>query len=120
MPYSTVHRLKTINPFFTAVWEEGKLFELRLDDRSYEVGDRVLLLEYDKEQNEFSGRAICATISYILRATDLPEGLKKGYVIFMLENVYPTLQDPGTGLPAPQDRGISVHTASNPQGQDKR
>ena len=73
------HRLKILPEYFEAVSRGDKKFELRKDDRNYQVGDHVWLCEWDG--NEYTGR--CMTIiqiKFILR--NCPEyGLKDGYCI---------------------------------------
>lgn len=40
------HHLKTLQEYFQAVIDGRKLFEIRNNDRGFEVGDRVILEEY--------------------------------------------------------------------------
>jgi hypothetical protein len=73
------HRLKVLPQYYEA-WKSGvKCFELRKDDRDYQVGDFVWLCEWDGEK--FTGRSFSIIrIDYILR--DCPEyGLMDGYCI---------------------------------------
>lgn len=74
-----IHQLKTINPYFTAVLEGLKNFEVRLNDRDFKVGDEVRLQEYDLQTNEYLGREVRAEITYILKDY---EAIKPGYVVF--------------------------------------
>lgn len=74
-----IHQLKTINPYFNAVLEGLKNFEVRLNDRDFKVGDEVHLQEYDLETNEYLGREVFAEISYVLKDY---EAIKPGYVVF--------------------------------------
>ncbi len=77
------HELKTINPFFTDSINGKKLWEIRLNDRSYKLGDEVILREYNPSNNSYSGRRITGIITYIFRADDYPNlGLDENYVIF--------------------------------------
>lgn len=73
------HQLKVLPEYFEAVVKDEKTFELRKDDRGYQVGDFVTLLEWDGEN--FTGRRIgMVKIRYILR--NCPEyGLMNGYCI---------------------------------------
>lgn len=73
------HRLKVLPEYFEAWVSRQKNFELRKDDRDYQVGDNVWLCEWDGEQ--YTGRSISIIpIKYILR--DCPEyGLMPGYCI---------------------------------------
>jgi len=72
------HRLKTINPYFRAVWAGEKTFEMRKNDRMFICGDEIYLREYDAENDTYSGREVRAEITYILRNF----GELKDFVIF--------------------------------------
>ena len=74
------HNLKISPKYFNDVVYYNKRFELRKDDRNYQVGDTLLLEEY--EDGEYTGRCFSPIrpIQYILR--DCEEyGLQKGYCI---------------------------------------
>lgn len=74
-----VHRLKTLQPFFGEVKERKKNFELRLNDRDYQVGDTVVLEEWTGKY--YTGNGVTRKIKYVLK--DCPEyGLMSGYCIF--------------------------------------
>jgi ASC-1-like (ASCH) protein len=74
-----VHRLKTLQPYYREVKERKKNFELRLNDRDFQVGDTVVLEEWTGES--LTGAGITRKIKYILK--DCPQyGLKEGYCIF--------------------------------------
>lgn len=77
------HELKTYPHYFQKTLDGKKPFECRLNDRKFQVGDRVILREWDNI--EYSGREIHGLITYIL--DDKFIGLAKGYVIFSL-NIY--------------------------------
>jgi hypothetical protein len=62
-----VHYLKTIQPFFSEVKSGTKTFELRRNDRDFQVGDEVYLQEYDLDNNSFSGQEVRAKITYVLK-----------------------------------------------------
>jgi ASC-1-like (ASCH) protein len=76
------HYLKTVQPFFDAVWEGEKKFEVRVNDRNFQVGDTVYLEEWDVEKKELTGRRVMTKINYIL---DDPQYVKDGYVVFCWE-----------------------------------
>ena len=61
-----VHYLKTNAEYFEAVFSGVKTFELRLNDRNFEVNDHLILLEYFPETSSNSGRFCSFRISYIL------------------------------------------------------
>lgn len=76
------HRLKILPEYFRAVWEGQKTAELRKDDRGYQVGDVLILDEWDGER--FTGSGLCVEVSYILR--NCPEyGLAEGYCILCFD-----------------------------------
>lgn len=73
------HRLKVLPEYYDAVASGKKRFELRKDDRGYEVGDYIWLCEWDGE--EFTGRCMALIqIRYILRNCS-EYGLMDGYCI---------------------------------------
>lgn len=77
---SQTHELKTINPHFEKVWIGEKTFELRKDDRGFEVGDTLLLQEYCPKAGKYLGRTIEKKVAHILRnARDF--GLSRGFCI---------------------------------------
>ena len=75
------HTLKTYPQYFQQSWNGNKPFEVRLNDRHYEVGDTVILKEWDNIK--YSGREIEGLIKYTL--DDKFIGLAKGYVAFTFE-----------------------------------
>lgn len=72
------HRLKTHPSYFKAVWHGLKPFEVRLNDRHFQVGDYLLLEEWDPETEAHTGYVMHKRISYLL---DDPAYCKEGYVI---------------------------------------
>lgn len=71
--------LKIMPEFFQAVKDGEKTFEVRKDDRNFEVGDFVRLYEYLPNIMTYTGRFVDVKISYILRDTRF---CKEGYCIF--------------------------------------
>jgi DUF971 family protein len=107
------HELKTWPEFYRAIQENKKTFELRYNDRNYQVGDELLLREFEpchsckgkgrvcvehanddidftdcKECGGSGGRytshSMLYRVTYILR--DHP-GIRSGYVIMGLYNL---------------------------------
>ena len=76
-----VHELKTYPHYFKQSIEGKKLFEIRLNDRNFQVGDIVILKEWDNIK--YSGRELRGVIKYIL--DDKFIGIAKGYVALSLE-----------------------------------
>ena len=88
------NKLKTINPYFTEVWNDIKTFEVRKNDRNFEVDDLVLLMYYNPSNPKniqqtpldrgdmWHDHYILGKITYVL--TDLTY-CKPLYCIFSLE-----------------------------------
>lgn len=73
------HNLKILPLYFKDVEAEKKCFELRINDRDFQVGDTFLLQEH--ENGAYTGRWYVGIISYVLQ--DCKEyGLEDGYCIF--------------------------------------
>jgi len=73
------HKLKTWDGFFHEVWDGKKRFELRNNDRNFQVGDTVYLQEYKPDSREYGTGEVRATITYVLKDFI---GIEKGYCIF--------------------------------------
>ena len=75
---------KILPEYYHAVRIREKTFELRKDDSDYQLGDMLILREWDGEQ--YTGKTIHREITYILR--DVPQyGLMEGYCILGLQPV---------------------------------
>jgi len=72
------HDLKTIQPFYNDVESGAKPFEVRFNDRDYQVGDILMLQEWNINGHFLTGRECQKEITYIL---DNPDYCKEGYVI---------------------------------------
>jgi len=75
----TVHELKTWPEFFALVVNGNKNFELRPDDRGFEVGDVLWLREWLPAEKKYTGRYRFCWVDYVLRDAYL-FGLKAGFV----------------------------------------
>lgn len=81
------HELKILPPYFEAVIDGRKTFEIRKDDRGFQAGDTVTLREYDPEykgyyqheEDKYTKRTHSATIGYVTAYEQQP-----GYVVFSL------------------------------------
>jgi hypothetical protein len=79
---SKVHKLKTWPKYYYRVYIGQKNFELRKADRDFEIGDYVILQEFDPDKKEYTGRELQRCIGYILQGGQF--GLEEGYVILDL------------------------------------
>ena len=80
------HELKIHPDYYRDIKHHGKRFELRKDDRGFDVDDRLRLRKFDPDVRPdgrvygYTGESLLVQITYILR--DVPEyGLKPGYAI---------------------------------------
>lgn len=77
------HYLKILPKYYEAVLCGDKTFEVRFNDRDYQVNDVLHLQEFTN--NEYTGRELVKTISYILNN---PDYCKDGFVILALSDKY--------------------------------
>ena len=77
------HELKTHPEYFESIWNREKLFEVRKDDRNYQVGDNLKLREYDPFSSNFSTREIYANIAYKLEGGQF--GIEEGFCVLSLQ-----------------------------------
>ena len=77
------HYLKTINPYFRAIESGMKTFEVRFNDRAYQVGDILHLQEFSPP-DDYSGRVVEMEITYVL---DDPRFCKDGYVVLGIKEI---------------------------------
>lgn len=71
---------KILPEYFEAVLSGHKNFELRKDEDNFQVGDFIVLLEWDPSQNNYTGRFTSRKVKCVLR--NVPEfGLQEGHCI---------------------------------------
>lgn len=78
------HHLKIWPQYFERVAIGQKPWELRMNDRDFQVGDTLYLEEYDPESKTFTDRWIKRRVEYILHGPAF--GLESGYCIMSLSN----------------------------------
>lgn len=97
-----IHELKTLPEYFEAVQRLQKNFEVRKNDRPFEVGDFLALNEWS-EDTGYTGRCMLLEITYIL---DSSEYCKDRYVILGL---FPLSIDGVNEEPGSTIRGVAVY-----------
>ena len=91
-----VHYLKTWPAFFAAVEAGKKPFEIRKDDREFDVGDALILQYWDPAKatsnpsDGYSGEEIRGEVLYLLLADDCPGGLEEGFCVMGMRWDLPT------------------------------
>jgi hypothetical protein len=74
---STTHELKCWPQFFTAIAQGSKRHDLRrATDRDFQVGDRLLLREFDPALDAYTGRTQHVAVTYVTSA-DMPCALSE-------------------------------------------
>lgn len=74
-----VHALKTWPEYFEAVFDGRKTFEIRRNDRDFHEGDLLVLREWDPATEQYTGRMLERTITYVTDAKSLG-ALVEGFV----------------------------------------
>ncbi len=72
------HELKIWPEYYEVVRSGLKTFEIRKNDRGFQVGDTLLLREYDANSEEFTGRSITRSITYIVEG---PPFMAEGWAV---------------------------------------
>lgn len=71
------HELKILPTYFRSVLRGDKTFEVRKNDRNFQVGDKLILKEWDN--GEYTGNILEKNVTYIL--DDSSGYVLEGYVI---------------------------------------
>lgn len=71
-----IHELKIEREYFEAIIDVKKTFEVRKNDRDFQIGDFLALNE--TVDGAYTGRAVIAVVRYIL---DNPDYCKDSYII---------------------------------------
>jgi hypothetical protein len=79
-----MHELKIWPRYFDDVESGVKKFEVRKDDRNFEVGDVLKLREYDKATGEYTGRECFREVIYRLPSA-MFTGIEPGYCVLGLK-----------------------------------
>lgn len=79
-----VHNLKTWTQFFKDVKSGIKQFEVRKNDRNYQVGDTLILEEFDPIKQRKTGAWIPKRVTYILSDAQF---VKEGFVILGMKDI---------------------------------
>ena len=86
-PTPATHELKVWPACFAAVESSAKPFDLRENDRNFQLGDLLLLREYEPESEQYSGRTLTRWISYILHGGAF--GLAEGWCVLGFRELPP-------------------------------
>lgn len=73
------HHLKCWNEFHDAIRRGEKTFEVRKNDRDFQVGDVLRLHRFDPETQTFSSSVISRLVTYIMHGPAF--GIEAGYCV---------------------------------------
>lgn len=76
------HALKTWPFFFAAVVSGEKPFEVRRDDREFQVGESLRLEEWDPKDQQYTGRFVERRITYKISGPAF--GIEAGHCVLGL------------------------------------
>jgi Domain of unknown function (DUF3850) len=68
------HILKSHCAAFSDLLTGARTAEFRGDDRGYKVGDVVTLVEYNHEENFFTGKSLTVEITHVETGYGIPPG----------------------------------------------
>lgn len=79
--YMKHHYLKILPEYYEEVLSGNKTFEVRFNDRDYQVNDILHLKEF--ENGNYTGRELVKVISYILNDSDF---CRDGFVVLAIKD----------------------------------
>ena len=81
----TIHQLKTHPQYFDKVKTGEKTWELRKNDRNFEVGDTLILRRYCPDKKEYTGEALEVYVPYILYGANSCAGLPEDLCVMSVK-----------------------------------
>lgn len=69
-----IHHIKCHQEPFEAMMMGRKLHEFRKNNRNYQVGDELVIREYDPQENDYTGRAMVRIVTYVGTGFGIPDG----------------------------------------------
>jgi len=81
---SVTHRLKIWPSYFEAICEGKKTFEVRVNDRGFQVGDKLELREWNPVDEEYTGRSIVKEVVYILYGSSIDPCMER-YIVMAIK-----------------------------------
>jgi hypothetical protein len=76
------HDIKILPQYFERIQSGQKMFEVRKNDRDYQVGDELILDEWDPIAEQYTERLMTMHISYVLYGGQC--GIAEGYCVLGL------------------------------------
>lgn len=85
----TIHELKSWPEWFDATVSGRKTFDVRINDRGFTVGDRLLLREWNPESEQYTGRSALFDVTYVMDTDGdvISRGISSDYVVMAIAAV---------------------------------
>ena len=83
-----IHRIKCDPIPFQATMDKDKTFEIRRNDRHFQKGDNVIMEEFDRKENKYTGRQVQFEIGFVTNYAQTID-----YVVFSCLNIEPRNTD---------------------------
>lgn len=80
-----IHKLKTYTDIFQESLNGNKPFEIRVNDRDFQKGDVLVLMDYDRNGKKVSDRQISWKVSSLYHGGEF--GIEKGHVAMGLREM---------------------------------
>lgn len=77
------HELKCWPQYYERIFTGEKKFELRKNDRDFQVGDWIQIREWDSATSNYTGNELTVRVTYLLHGPCF--GLQEGWVIMGIE-----------------------------------
>lgn len=84
-----IHHLKTWPQYFQRIQSGEKPFELRKNDRDFQVGDTLILQEWLPKEGHFSPNELMVEVTYVFIDSSGSFGLKEGYCVMGIKILEP-------------------------------
>lgn len=79
------HELKVWIDYYADIRDGKKNFEVRYNDRDFQVGDILQLHEYNNLENYYTGYWVTKVVEYILKDTTF--GLKENWIVMGIGDI---------------------------------
>lgn len=80
-----IHELKTWTEYYDRIVSGEKKFEIRKNDRDFQVGDTLLLQEYFPNLKQYSENVMKVKVTYILHGPAF--GIEKDYCVMSIQHI---------------------------------
>ena len=80
------HKLKVWSEYMDDLLNGNKTFEVRFNDRNYQIGDMLRLSEYDNKNEIYLKRVLLVKITYILD-NSIFDAVKDGFIIIGFKKI---------------------------------